>query len=122
MRHPPASVVFVARTHGLVGIVAGGSILLLYGLTQNLPGIEFGARTYAYSCGIAGLYVLTAVLVWFGLPFGLLLSRVCSLLYLPRPNFGSRVWETMDTAEFRAHFERRVQPPTRPPDEDSELH
>ena len=107
MRRPPACVVFVARTHGLVGLVIVGSILGLHGLTRNLPGIGFGARTYDYAAGLAGIYLLAAVLVWLGAPFGPLLSRICSLLYLARPGFGFRVWETMDTPEFRAHFRRR---------------
>jgi hypothetical protein len=107
MRRPPACVEFVARTHGLVSLAIGGSILLLHGLTRNLPGIEFGARTYYWAGGLAGLYLLAAGLVWFGAPFGPLLSRVCSLLYLPRPSFGTPVWQSMDMPEFRTHFLRR---------------
>jgi hypothetical protein len=118
MRRPPACVVFVARTHGFVGLVIVASILLLHRLTRDLPGLEFGARTYWYAGGLAALYLLTAVLVWLGAPFGPLLSRVCSLIYLPRPGFGFRVWETMDTPEFRAHFHRRPPSPPEPPSEE----
>ncbi|MBM3852581.1 MAG: hypothetical protein FJ399_05440 [Verrucomicrobia bacterium] len=114
MRRPPACVAFVARTHGLVGLVIVGSVLLLRWITRDLPGIEFGPHTNWYAGGLAVLYLLTAVLVWFGAPFGLLFSRVCSLIYLPRPNFGSRIWDIMGTPEFRAHFERTPRPS--PPD------
>ena len=110
MRRPPDCVVFVASTHAVVGGVIAGSTLLLHWLTRSLPAIEFGPRTYAYTGGLAGLYLLTAALVWLGAPFGPLLSRGCSLIYLLRPNFGSRIWETMDTAEFREHFQRRSRP------------
>lgn len=115
MRRPPAEVRFVARTHGFVSLVILASILLLHGVARDLPGVEFGARTYRYAGGLAGLYLLAALLVWFGAPFGPLLSRVCSLLYLPRPRFGFRVWETMDSPEFRAHFRRAAPPETPPP-------
>lgn len=108
MRRPPDCVVFVASTHAVVGAVIVAATLLLYWLTRGLPRIEFGARTYAYAGGLAGLYFLAAALVWFGAPFGPLLSRVCSLIYLPRPNFGFRIWDTMNSAEFRAHFRRQA--------------
>lgn len=118
MRRPPACVVFVARTHGFVGLVILASTLLLHAITASIPGIEFGARTYSYSGGLGGFYLLTAMLVWLGAPFGPLLSRVCSLIYLPRPAFGFRIWETMDTPEFRAHFRRPPAPPAVPPSRD----
>jgi hypothetical protein len=104
MRRPPDGVVFVATTHAVVGGVIVASTVLLYWLTRSLPAIEFGARTYAYTLGLAGLYFLAAAMVWFGAPFGSLLSRVCSLLYLPRPSFGFKIWDTMNSPEFRAHF------------------
>ncbi len=106
MARPPACVVFVARTHGVVGLVIGVSILLLHALTRNLRGIEFGAPTYCSTGGLAAFYLLTAGLVWQGAPFGRLCARLCALLYLPRPDFGSRVWHAMDSVEFQAHFKR----------------
>jgi hypothetical protein len=104
MRRPPQCVAFVARTHWTVGLIIVGSIGLLHLLTRNLPAIEFGPRTYAMTGGLAALYLLTGTLVWFGAPFGRLFSRVCALLYLPRPQFGSLLWETMNSPEFKAHF------------------
>lgn len=106
MRRPPACVVFVASTHAVVGGVIVASTLLLHALTRGLPRIEFGPRTFVYAGALAGLYFLAAALVWFGTPLGPLLSRVCSLIYLPRPNFGFRIWDTMNSPEFRAHFRR----------------
>ena len=106
MRRPPACVEFVARVHGTVGAIIIVSTALVHWLTQNLPRIEFGSRTFIIAGSVAALYLLAAALVWFGAPFGPLLSRVCALLYLPRPQFGSLIWETMDSAEFRAHFDR----------------
>jgi hypothetical protein len=106
MRRPPDCVAFVAKTHWLVGAVIVVSLALLYSFTRRLPMVEFGTRTYAITGGLAALYLLAGTLVWFGAPFGPLLSRVCSLLYLARPNFGSLVWETMNSAEFKAHFGR----------------
>lgn len=113
MRRPPACVLFVARTHALMALVIAVSILFLHWFTRRLPGIEFGPRTYVYSGGLGGLYLLAAVLLWLGAPLGPTLSRICSLIYLVRPALGSRIWETMDSAEFRAHFRRR--PPPAPP-------
>jgi hypothetical protein len=107
MRRPPKPVMFVARTHWLVGAIIAASIALLHMLTRNLPGIEFQPRTYLLTGGLAALYLLAGTLVWFGAPLGRLVSRICSLLYLPRPNFGGRVWDTMNSPEFQAHFTRR---------------
>ena len=115
MLRPPACVVFVVRTHGIVGVVIGASIILLHALTRRLPGIEFGARTYLLAGGLAAFYLLSAALVWLGAPFGRLCGRLCALLYLPRPDFGSRVWQAMDSPEFQAHFKRRPRPPSRSP-------
>ncbi|MBI5693214.1 MAG: hypothetical protein HZC55_24315 [Verrucomicrobia bacterium] len=106
LRRPPAGVAFVAFTHGLTGLVIVAASVLLLSLTRNLPRFGFGFRTYVSVGGLAGLYLLTAVLVWFGWPFGRLLSRICGLLYLPRPAFGFRIWDTMDSPEFRDHFRR----------------
>jgi hypothetical protein len=104
---PPAPVAHVARTHCLVSFAAGASLLLLHVLTRDLPAIEFGSRTYALSGGVAGLYLASGLLVWFGGPFGRPLSRLCSLVYLVRPSFGFQIWNIMDSPEFRAHFERK---------------
>lgn len=109
-----SSVVFVASTHALVGVVIIASTLLLHWITRDLPHIEFGARTFCWAGGLAAFYFLAAGLVWLGAPFGPLLSRLCSLIYLPRPSFGSRVWETMDSPEFRAHFRRPASPDAAP--------
>ena len=81
----------------------------------GLAGIEFGARTYLLAGGLAAFYLLSAALVWLGAPFGRLCGRLCALLYLPRPDFGSRVWQAMDSPEFQAHFKRRPRPPSRSP-------
>lgn len=110
MRRPPDGVVFVARTHGFVGLVILTSLLPLYFVTRQLPAIEFGARTYGSVTALGAFYLGTALLVWRGSPLGPALSRVCCLLYLPRPAFGARLWETMNTPEFRGHFRRAPQP------------
>lgn len=74
---------------------------------QNVPRLEFGPRTYLITGGLAALYLLAGTLVWLGAPLGSVFSRICTLLYLARPNFGSAVWESMDLPEFKAHFDRR---------------
>jgi hypothetical protein len=106
MRSPPPCVVFVARTHAIVGGAILVSIGLLHVLTRRLPQIEFGATAYILTGGLAALYLGAATLVWFGLRPGPLLSRFCALLYLPRPSFGSPVWKTMNRDDFKAHFRR----------------
>lgn len=106
MRSPPTCVVFVARTHWIVGLAILCSTALLHVLTRRLPGIEFGMSTFAITGGIAALYLTAGTLVWFGAPPGRLLSYVCALLYLPRPSFGSLMWETMNRPDFKAHFTR----------------
>ncbi len=83
------------------------SIALLHWLTRDLPRIEVGVRAYQVTGGLAALYVLTGALVWCGAPLGQSFSRICALLYLPRPSFGFRIWDIMNSAEFRAHFQRR---------------
>jgi hypothetical protein len=107
MRPPPKCVALVARTHWLVGATIAVAIALLHVLTRNLPAIEFGLRTYILTGTLAILYLLTGTLVWFGAPLGRLLSRICCLLYLPRPSFGGRLWELMNSPEYQAHFRRR---------------
>ena len=100
---PPDCVALVARTHWAVG----GSILVSIGLlrwvTAKFP-IEFAPRTYVITGGLAVLYGLAGTLVWLGTPVGKFLSRVCGLLYLARPQLGSRLWTMMDSEEFQAHF------------------
>ena len=107
---PPACVVLVARTHWVVGSVILLSIGLLRWIIENYP-VEFGARTYAITGGLAALYGLAGTLVWLGAPGGRLLSRVCGLLYLARPRLGSDLWQIMDSAEFKAHFGVPIPPP-----------
>jgi hypothetical protein len=106
MRPPPACVAFVARTHWAVGGIIIASIALLHWLTHDLPRVEVGVRAYQVTGSLAALYLITGTLVWFGAPLGPSLSRVCSLLYLPRPRFGFRIWDIMNSAEFRAHFQQ----------------
>ena len=106
MRRPPDCVALVARTHWVVGGVILASIGLLRWIVEKFP-VEFSTRTYAITGGLAALYGLAGTLVWFGAPGGRLLSRVCGLLYLARPSLGSRLWEIMDSDEFKAHFRRR---------------
>ena len=105
-RHPPREVVLVARTHWTVGVVILLATALLWWITSRLPQIEFGPRTFVITGGLAALYLTAGTLVWLGAAPGRLLSRVCTLLYLPRPSFGGYLWETMNTSEYRAHFER----------------
>ena len=107
MRKPPRCVAIVARTHWVVGLVIIVSAAILHVLTRRLPQIEFGPRTYVVIGGLALLYLLGGTLVWFGAPFGRLLSRVCGLLYLPRPQFGGLLWDTMNSPEYQAHFDRK---------------
>jgi hypothetical protein len=107
MRRPPQCVAFVARVHWTVGAIVVVSTALVHWATHDLPRIEFGPRTFFTAGGLAAAYLLAGTLVWFGAPFGPLLSRVCALLYLPRPRFGLMIWDTMNSPEFRAHFDRR---------------
>ena len=110
MSAPPKAVALVAKTHWIVGVVIFASIALLHLLTRNLPGIEFGRRTYWVTGGLGVLYLSAGTLVWFGAPLGRLLSRLCGLLYLPRPQFGGRLWDVMNSAEYQTHFEREKSP------------
>ena len=107
MRSPPKAVALVAKTHWVVGVVIVASIAVMHLITRNLPAIEFGLKTYLITGGLGALYLLTGSLVWFGAPLGRLLSRICGLLYLPRPQFGGRLWDIMNSAEYQAHFSRR---------------
>jgi hypothetical protein len=107
MRPPPASVALVAKTHWAVGVTIVASIAVLHILTRKIPLLEFTLRTYLLTGALGLLYLLAGTLVWFGAPLGRLLSRICCLLYLPRPQFGGRLWEIMNTPEYQAHFMRR---------------
>ena len=111
MSRPPASVAFVARAHGIVGATALASVLLLHFLTRGLERIEFGPRTYVITLGISFTYCLAAALVWFGTPGGRWLSRVCSVLYLVRPQLGLPLLRIMASEEYRAHFTTARPPP-----------
>ena len=118
MRQPPKTIRFVAKTHWVVGVIIFISIAVLHLLTRNLPRIEFQPRTYFITGTLGGLYLLAGTLVWLGWPFGRVLSRICALLYLPRPQFGGRVWDTMNSPEYQAHFQRG---PQSTPSSDSRL-
>jgi hypothetical protein len=107
MRRPPQAVVFVARTHWVVSAVIVIAVAVLYPLTRKLPFVAFGPKTYLISAGLALLFFLTGTLVWLGLPPGRLLSRVCGLLYLARPQLGSPLWDMMNSPEYREHFARK---------------
>jgi hypothetical protein len=102
---PPDSVALVAKTHWFVGGVVLVSVFAVRWLVSQFP-VDFTVRTWAVTLGIAGTYLGTGTLVWFGLPFGRVLSRVCSLVYLVRPRLGPLLWQIMDSEEFRAHFEQ----------------
>jgi len=104
---PPDSVALVARTHWLVGAVALVSVGLLHVLTQGIPRVGFGPRTYAITVGLGVFYVATGTMVWFGTPLGRGCNHVCSLLYLVRPQLGDRIWRIARSPEFKAHFTRR---------------
>ena len=103
MKRPPASVALVARTHWVVGTIILISVPLVSWITQKFP-VKASARTYAIALSLAGLYLLGGTLVWFGAPLGRVLSRVCGLIYLARPQLGSRLWEIMDSPEYQEHF------------------
>jgi hypothetical protein len=101
----PPGVVLIARTHWLVGTVIALSIVALNALIQKFP-VQASPRTYVITLSLAGLYLLAGTLVWFGLPFGRFFSKVCGLIYLARPAFGSHLWNIMESQEYRAHFAR----------------
>ena len=107
---PPECVALVARTHWVVGGVILLSIGLLRWMVAKFP-VEFTVRTYAVTGGLAALYGITGALVWYGVPGGRFLSRICSLIYLARPNLGSHLWDIMDSREFKEHFGVNVPPP-----------
>ncbi len=100
---------FAARTHGLTGGVILLSVGLLHGVALTARVISFGATAYAITLGLGFLYAFTAVAVWFGWAVGPALHRICTLLFLPRPALGRRLWDVSRSEEFRAHF--RSSPP-----------
>jgi hypothetical protein len=102
---PPNCVALVAKTHWFVGGTVLISIFGIRWLVNQFP-VDFTGRTWAITLGIAGFYLVTGTLVWFGLPFGRVFSRVCSLIYLVRPKLGPWLWQIMDSEEFRSHFKR----------------
>jgi hypothetical protein len=105
MSRPPPPVALVARTHWLVGAVIALSVVFLNALLQKFP-VEASPRTYTITLSLAALYLGTGTLVWFGLPFGRFFSKVCGLIYLARPAFGSHLWNIMESEEYRSHFVR----------------
>ncbi|HUR58200.1 MAG TPA: hypothetical protein VM029_10855 [Opitutaceae bacterium] len=107
MPRPPSSIIFVAKTHWLVSAAIFISVAVLHFSTRKMP-VAFETKTYVITLGMGTLYLLGGTLVWFGAPLGRLLSRVCALIYLVRPNLGTRLWQIMDSEEFRMHFARRV--------------
>jgi hypothetical protein len=106
MPGPPPPVVLVARTHWLVGGAAAAAMAVVHFSTRHLP-IAFSPTAYWSAGGFAVAYLVAGSCVWLGIPPGRVLSRVCGLLYLARPRFGSPIWDAMSLPEYRAHFERR---------------
>jgi hypothetical protein len=107
MPRPPDCVVFVARTHWTIAGAIAVAAIPMHWLGTQLPGFELRASAYLVVGGLMSGYALAGALVWRGAVLGRTLSRICSLLYLPRPQLGSRVWEAMKHADFEAHFSRR---------------
>ena len=105
MPRPPGVVVLVARTHWVVGGVMLATVALLSFLVRNMP-VVFETKTYVITLGGSTLYLLAGTLVWFGTPFGRVLSKICGLIYLVRPQLGSRLWKIMESPEYQAHFSR----------------
>lgn len=105
MRRPPPPVALVARSHWLVGATAAAAIAVVRLMTRNLP-VAFNPLAYWLTGGFAALYLLAGTFVWLGVFPGRVLSRVCALLYLARPSFGSPIWDAMNLPEYRAHFGR----------------
>lgn len=106
MPRPPESIVFIARTHWLMGAVILFFAAMLYLLLRDSSVLELSRRTYAITVGLGATYLITGVLVWFGTPIGRVLNYVCSLLYLARPPLGLRIWKIMRSEEFKAHFRK----------------
>ena len=117
MRRPPPPVVLVARSEWLVAAVIVGAMALVHAVTRGLP-IAFSPKAYVVTGSLAGLFALTGTLVWFGVPPGQPLSRLCALFLLMRPPLCFSLWEAMRRPEFKAHF-RRHAPPSAPPPEAS---
>lgn len=107
---PPESVVFVARTHWLTGGVILVSVGLMHVVALTAGVIEFAPLAYAIGLGLGAIYLLAGTAVWFGWPAGWALHALCTVLFLPRPSLGRRLWAIGRAEEFRAHF-RRTSPP-----------
>ena len=106
MSRPPI-VVFIARTHALVGVVILASVVILHVVVSRLPRLQVESQTYAVTLGLACLYGLAAAAVWRGWRGAGILSRLCGLIYLVRPGLGDRVWTGMRSPEFRTWCEAR---------------
>jgi hypothetical protein len=109
---PPPAVAYVARTHWVVGAIIVLSIGVLHLFVRQIPHVESTRSAYLITLGLAGLYLGTGTLVWFGTPLGRFCSRLCGLLYLVRPQLGDRLWRIMRSPEYKAHFAR---PPSADP-------
>ena len=101
----PPAVSLVARTHWVVGAAVTFAIGLMHLMTRAAP-IAFSPKSYAIAGTLAGLFLLTGTLVWFGLAPGRPLSRLCALFYLIRPGMCFSLWDAMSQPEFKAHFSR----------------
>ena len=114
MSRPPI-VVFIARTHALVGVVILASVVILHVVVSRLPRLQVEWETYAVTLGLACLYGLAAAAVWRGWRGAGILSRLCGLIYLVRPGLGDLVWTGMRSPEFRTWCEARRAERGRPP-------
>src|SRR4051794_35069315 len=99
----PSPVAVIAKTHWIVGATIAVTTSALFVFARILR-VELNSLTFIFSFSLAGLYGLAGALVWLGLPPGRLLSQICSLLYLPRQDFGMHIFRIMRSDEFKAHF------------------
>lgn len=106
MQRAPESILFIARTHVVMGGVILFFTVMLYALLRDSTVLELSRRTYAITITLSVLYVVTGLLVWRGWPMGRPLNYVLALLYLARPPLGLRIWKIMRSDEFKAHFRR----------------
>ena len=106
MPRPPESVTFAARTFWFTGGVIVVSVGLMHGVALTSRVIAFGRTAYLLTVALGSIYLLAGTAVWFGWPGGPLLHRVCTILFLPRPALGRRLWAVGRSEEFRAHFRR----------------
>lgn len=110
MRRPPATVALIARTHWLMSAAIAGFVAALHFIVRDSSVIELSSTTYALTLGLSALYAVTGALVWWGLPGGRMLDRLCSLFYFIRPPLGAKIADIMRTEEYRAHFARSSPP------------